>query len=197
MDTWLPAAVGRPGAGSSRRRSGGRPNRSRPTTPGPADDSRLPDWLRPFGAEVLAAFDPDGHELAVGTDPAHRGRNLARRLVAQATRRVLADGTAPTYLHEEDNLTSARVARAAGFPVSGCRAIRVPDNGHRAAAGPACARLRRAQPAGRPGLGPQQADPAPPLRRGRRRAVLYKVGGYRLDAGGRHAHSCHSRCVLA
>lgn len=101
----------------------------------PADDPGLPSWLRPFGGEVLVARDPDtgaylagvgikrhdryGHELAVGTDPAARGRGLATRLVAQAARRVLDEGQLPTYVHASDNPASARVAEAAGFPDRG------------------------------------------------------------------------------
>ena len=106
-------------------------------TPGPDDglwlpvlDPRVPPWLHPFGDEVLVALDeqghylagvgikwhdPYGHELAVGTHERARGRGLARRLVAQAARRVLADGAVPTYLHDPHNEASARVATAAGF----------------------------------------------------------------------------------
>ncbi|GAA1876138.1 GNAT family N-acetyltransferase [Asanoa iriomotensis] len=97
----------------------------------PSDDPALPAWLRPFGGEVLIArddagrylagvgikrHDPHGHELAVGTEPAARGQGLARRLVAQAARRVLDEGAVPTYLHDPANLASAKVATAAGFP---------------------------------------------------------------------------------
>ncbi|WP_089156871.1 GNAT family N-acetyltransferase [Micromonospora sp. NBS 11-29] len=99
-----------------------------PTLPG------LPPWLRLFDRDVLVARDADGgylagvgikrhdaygHELAVGTAPAARGRGLARRLVAQAARRVLDEGAVPTYLHGVDNVASARVADAAGFPDRG------------------------------------------------------------------------------
>jgi len=102
------------------------------------DDSRLPPWLRPFNGGVLVAWDetgrvaagvgvkrhnPHGHELAVGTEPAHRGRGLARALVAQAARRVLAEGAVPLYLHDPANAASARVAGAAGFPDRGWRVI--------------------------------------------------------------------------
>lgn len=97
-------------------------------------ESGLPPWLRLFDREVLVVRDTDGsylagagikrhdahgHELAVGTVPAARGRGLARRLVAQAARRVLDDGAVPTYLHNFDNVASARVAEAAGFPDRG------------------------------------------------------------------------------
>lgn len=100
------------------------------------DDPRLPEWLRPFNGGVLLAIDADGryaaglgvkrhdrigHELSVGTEPDHRGRGLARRLVAQAARELLAQGAAVTYLHDPDNVASARVAAAAGFPDRGWR----------------------------------------------------------------------------
>ena len=101
----------------------------------PAVDPSVPAWLRPFGHDVLVAVDPDtgqhlagvgikrhdrrGHELAVVTAEAARGRGLARRLVAQAARRVLDEGAVPTYLHAPDNHGSARVADAAGFPDRG------------------------------------------------------------------------------
>lgn len=112
------------------------------TTPAPlrdagtwvaASDPRLPSWLRPFNGGVLVALDGDevlagvgvkrhddaGREIAVVTAPAARGRGLARRLVAQAARRILAEGAVPTYLHAPDNVGSARVADAAGFPDRG------------------------------------------------------------------------------
>ncbi|NGM11992.1 GNAT family N-acetyltransferase [Verrucosispora sp. WMMA2044] len=105
-----------------------------PTTPG------LPSWLRLFDRSVLVVrdqrgrylagvgikrHDRHGHELAVGTVPAARGRGLARRLVAQAARRVLDDGAVPTYLHDRSNAASARVAEAAGFPDRGWRSYGV------------------------------------------------------------------------
>jgi GNAT superfamily N-acetyltransferase len=100
------------------------------------DDPRIPPWLRPFNGGVLLAFDDTGayaagvgvkrhddigHELSVGTDPRHRGRGLARRLVAQAARHLLGNGGVVTYLHAPDNVASARVADAAGFPDRGWR----------------------------------------------------------------------------
>lgn len=103
----------------------------------PYDDPRVPPWLRPFGGEVLVVLDGEqyvagvgvkrhdhaGHELAVGTQEAARGRGLARRLVAQAARRVLDEGAVPTYLHAPDNVASARAAEAAGFPDRGWSVI--------------------------------------------------------------------------
>lgn len=103
-----------------------------------AGDPRVPPWLRPFGGDVLVALDDDGRylagvglkrhddsgrELAVVTDERARGRGLARRLVAQAARAVLAQGRAAVYLHAPDNEASARVARAAGFPDTGWRVV--------------------------------------------------------------------------
>ena len=104
----------------------------------PAEDPRVPPWLRPFRGDVLVRLDEDGsylagvgikrhdpfgHELAVGTHERARGRGLARRLVAQAARRVLADGAVPTYLHDPANVASARVATAAGFADRGWQVI--------------------------------------------------------------------------
>ncbi len=103
-----------------------------------AADPRVPAWLRPFGGEVLVALDDDGRylagvglkrhhasgrEIAVVTEDRARGRGLARRLVAQAARAVLAQGQAVVYLHAPDNHASASVARAAGFPDTGWQVI--------------------------------------------------------------------------
>ena len=94
----------------------------------------LPEWLAPFNGPRLVAFGDDGRpiagvgikvhdsygrELSVVTDGQARGRGIARRLVATATRRVLAEGAVPTYLHAPDNTASARVADAVGFPDQG------------------------------------------------------------------------------
>ena len=99
----------------------------------PADDRRLPAWLRPFGGQVLAALidgeyasgvglkrhDRFGREVAVGTEERFEGRGLGRRLVAQAARRVVEEGMIPTYLHDPANVASGIVAGAAGFPDRG------------------------------------------------------------------------------
>jgi GNAT superfamily N-acetyltransferase len=98
-----------------------------------SDDERVADWLRPFGGEVLIALadggyaagvglkrhDRFGWELAVGTEERFAGQGLGRRLVAQAARRVVADGRVATYLHDPSNIASAKVAEAAGFPDQG------------------------------------------------------------------------------
>jgi RimJ/RimL family protein N-acetyltransferase len=103
----------------------------------PADDARVPDWLRPFGHDVLVVFDRGRYaagvglkrhddlawEISVGTEPSHEGRGLGRRLVACAARRILDGGRVPTYLHDPANLASARVADAAGFPDRGWRLL--------------------------------------------------------------------------
>src|SRR5215203_999818 len=103
---------------------------------------RLPGWLRPFGGQALVVFDGHGqylagvgikrhdqlgHEIAVGTEPQARGQGLARRLVAQAARRILDRGRIPTYLHTVDNAASSRVAAAAGFPDLGWSALMLSD----------------------------------------------------------------------
>ena len=111
------------------------------TTPAPASDladagvwlevgdPRVPAWLHPFGGQVLVALQDDAYvagvglkrhdeharELSVVTAEAARGRGLARRLVAQAARRVVDEGRVATYLHAPDNVASARVAEATGF----------------------------------------------------------------------------------
>ncbi|MGW0809284.1 GNAT family N-acetyltransferase [Nonomuraea sp. NPDC002799] len=109
----------------------------------PATAPEVPDWLRMFGGEVLVALDPGtgehlagvgikrhdayGHELSVVTAREARGRGLARRLVAQAARRVLDEGAVPTYLHAVTNTASAAVAEAAGFPDQGWTAFGVAE----------------------------------------------------------------------
>ncbi|MEU1393770.1 MULTISPECIES: GNAT family N-acetyltransferase [unclassified Nonomuraea] len=110
----------------------------------PATDDAVPGWLRVFGGEVLVAVDPEtgehlagvgikrhdrfGRELSVVTAPEARGRGLARRLVAQAARRVLDEGAVPTYMHAVSNTASAVVAKAAGFPDLGWTAFGVAEN---------------------------------------------------------------------
>lgn len=108
----------------------------------PAGDPVLPGWLRPFGGEALVVTDDAGYlagvglkrhldsgwEISVGTEPRGRGRGLARRLVATAARRVLDEGRAVVYLHDDDNVASARAADAAGLPDLGWRVLSVPEN---------------------------------------------------------------------
>lgn len=110
----------------------------------PPDDPRVPEWLRPFNGDVLVAWDEDGryaggvgrkqhdrwgHELAVGTESRLRGKGIARRLVAQAARRVLSEGAVPTYLHDPANIASAHVADASGLPDLGWRALTLHGEG--------------------------------------------------------------------
>ena len=142
----LPAAVGYPGRGAYRAVFRWTVNPQPLPDAGAwvsADDPVVPGWLRVFGGEVLVAVDPEtgaylagvgrkrhdayGHELSVGTVPAARGKGLARRLVAQAARRVLDEGAVPTYLHSHSNVASARVAEAAGLHDQGWRAFGVSE----------------------------------------------------------------------
>jgi GNAT superfamily N-acetyltransferase len=107
----------------------------------PWDDPRIPVWLHPFGGQALVTLvdgryvagvglkrhDRWGHELAVVTDEDYRGGGLARRLVAQAAVKVIADGAVPTYLHDHRNIASAHVADAAGFPDRSWRVLALWD----------------------------------------------------------------------
>lgn len=101
-------------------------------------DTRVPEWLQPFNGDVLVAWDDrgayaagvgrkmhdsHGHEISVGTDAEHRSRGLARRLVVQAAQRIYDDGAVATYLHAPDNIASAHVAAASGFPDRGWKII--------------------------------------------------------------------------
>jgi GNAT superfamily N-acetyltransferase len=101
-------------------------------------DPRVPEWLRPFNGDVLIAWDEQGRyaagvgrkahnelaqEISVGTEPEQRGKGLAPKLVAQAARRILAEGSLPLYLHALENEASARVAEKAGFRDRGWRAV--------------------------------------------------------------------------
>jgi GNAT superfamily N-acetyltransferase len=104
----------------------------------PATSPAVPDWLRPFGHDVLVVLDDEGRyvagvgikrhlasgwELSVGTEEAARGRGLARRLVATAARYCLDHGAVPIYLHADDNVASGKAADAAGFPDLGWRVL--------------------------------------------------------------------------
>lgn len=105
----------------------------------PHTDPRVPEWLHPFGGEALVALEdgryvggvgikrhgPAGHELAVVTDEQHRGRGIARRLVATAARHQLATVPVVTYLHGQGNAASAAVADAVGFPDRGWQVLGV------------------------------------------------------------------------
>lgn len=95
------------------------------------EDERVPAWLQVFDGDVLVVFDDEGRyiagvgrkahdglaqEIAVGTEEAHRGKGLAKALVAKAARQIYEEGAVATYLHRRDNLASARVAESVGFP---------------------------------------------------------------------------------
>jgi GNAT superfamily N-acetyltransferase len=108
----------------------------------PTADPRVPTWLKPFNGDVLIEWDDHGHygagvgrkmhnalghEISVGTEASLRGRGIARRLVATAARRIVADGAVPTYMHLLDNVASAKVAEAVGFVDLGWRYIGTPE----------------------------------------------------------------------
>jgi ribosomal protein S18 acetylase RimI-like enzyme len=103
-----------------------------------AEDPRTPAWLRPFNGGVLIVCDGDDRymagvglklhdefasEIAVGTEPEFRGRGLARRLVATASRHLVEEGKTATYEHVPSNDRSGAVAIAAGFSDSGWTTI--------------------------------------------------------------------------
>ena len=133
----LPAAVGRPGGVVGRGvyryavapREGGDAIGEWVS----ADNPDVPAWLRPFGGKVLVVredgqyvaglgikrHDALGHEVAVATEEAWRGRGLAKALVSRAASDILRRGGVPIYLHGRANAASARVAEAAGFPDRG------------------------------------------------------------------------------
>lgn len=104
----------------------------------PVTHPALPEWLHPFGGDALVVRDDDGAylagvglkrhdaygwEIAVGTDERARGRGLARRLVTTAAGHIIEHGRVPLYFHAMDNLASAHVADAAGFPDEGWRLL--------------------------------------------------------------------------
>lgn len=103
-------------------------------------DPRVPEWLHPFGGEVLVVLDDDGryaggvgvkrhgpagHELSVGTHEDHRGKGWGRRLVATAARHELEQVPVVTYLHDRANTASASVADAVGLPDRGWQVLGV------------------------------------------------------------------------
>ncbi len=103
-------------------------------------DRRTPEWLRPFNGGVLVSLDDEGRyqagvglkrhndlaqEISVTTEPDHRGQGLATRLVAQAARRVIEEGSVPIYQHADGNQGSGRVADAAGFPDRGWHMLEI------------------------------------------------------------------------
>lgn len=132
----LPDALGRPGAvvGRGVYRFSVAPPKVDPVGEWVAAGAPdVPAWLRPFGGRVLVVqeegkyvaglgikrHDELGHEVAVATDDAWRGRGLARALVARAADGILRRGGVPVYLHGRGNGASAKVAQAAGFPDRG------------------------------------------------------------------------------
>ncbi len=104
----------------------------------PCSSEEVPGWLKPFGGDVLLAFDDSGRyiagvgikrlsrfgrELAVVTEERGRGAGLAKALISQASVRILEEGAVPIYLHSQQNFASARVADAVGFYDKGWRIL--------------------------------------------------------------------------
>ena len=104
----------------------------------PCASGDVPRWLKPFGGDVLLAFDDSGRyiagvgikrlsrfgrELAVVTEERARGAGLAKALISQASVRILEEGAIPIYLHSQQNFASARVADAVGFHDKGWRIL--------------------------------------------------------------------------
>ena len=86
----------------------------------------LDEQGRYLGGVGLKRHHDSGREIAVVTDERARGRGLARRLVAQAARMVLAEGRTVVYLHAPDNEAWARVApgkRLSGHRLAGDRLV--------------------------------------------------------------------------
>ena len=134
----LPDAVGQPDWCGARRRvpvergpGAASPDVGEWTQPTAAG---LPSWLRLFDRQVLVVRDPDGsylagagikrhdaygHELAVGTVPAARGRGLARRLVAAGGAAGPRRGGRCRRTCTSGQPASARVADRGRFPRPG------------------------------------------------------------------------------
>ncbi len=72
-------------------------------------------------------WDPLLADVGVLVDAAHRGRGLARVVVAGCADALLRDGRVPLYRHDCANLASAAVARSIGFePVTTLAFYRLP-----------------------------------------------------------------------
>lgn len=105
-------------------------------------------WLGATPGEV-------GHLAAPVSTP--RRVAVARRLVAQAARSLLARGIVPTYLHNPGNVASARVAAAAGsehtYAVGSSRASTSPRRGTAGTAPGRCTHRAAAAVARRSAIG--------------------------------------------
>jgi GNAT superfamily N-acetyltransferase len=96
----------------------------------PRSDPRGRDLRARFDGEIFVVFGPRGEiaswaaiklksdsvwEIAVVTEPAHRGRGLARKVVAAATQHILEQGRAALYIYDKSNLASGKVCRSLGY----------------------------------------------------------------------------------
>ena len=94
------------------------------------DDRRGIDLRRRFDGEIFVATGARGEiaawaaiklksdevwEIAVVTEPAYRGRGLAKQVVSAATAYILEAGRLALYVHDRTNRASARVCRGLGY----------------------------------------------------------------------------------
>lgn len=91
------------------------------------DDGPDGEHVVAYASAAAWTWDPVLADIGVLVDRAHRGRGLARFVVAECTAALLRDGRVPLYRHEHANLGSARVARSVGFaPVTTLTFHRLP-----------------------------------------------------------------------
>lgn len=94
------------------------------------DDRRGIDLRRRFDGEIFVVSGARGEiaswaaiklksdqvwEIAVVTEPAYRGRGLAKQVVSAATGYILEAGRLALYVHDRTNHASARVCRGLGY----------------------------------------------------------------------------------
>lgn len=103
--------------------------------PGPAtrlarDDPRGRELRQRFDGEIFVVFGTRGEiaswaaiklktasvwEIAVVTEPAYRGRGLARQVVSAATAHILEQGREALYIYDRANIASGKVCRSLGY----------------------------------------------------------------------------------
>ncbi|MFN3215176.1 MAG: GNAT family N-acetyltransferase [Acidimicrobiales bacterium] len=79
------------------------------------DDGPDGDRLVAYASALAWDWDPGFSDIGVLVDRSHRGRGLARFVVARSIEAQLAAGLLPLYRHETSNPASAAVARSLGF----------------------------------------------------------------------------------
>ena len=91
------------------------------------DDGPDSDHIVAYASAAAWDWDPVLADIGVLVDRGHRGRGLARFVVAGCAAALLHDGRVPLYRHAHSNLGSARVARSVGFaPVTTLAFYRLP-----------------------------------------------------------------------